>query len=235
MAMALAARGDFFATSTTGVVATAGAAALAAEVLAGLDTVVVTDLAAVLTGEVFLATGGFEVFRVETTAFWETVLFLATALEGVTGFLPVTVFLVGADFLAGAGFLTTAAFLAGLAFFAGLTFLVATAFFTALGLAAGFLAAGFLAGATFLAGAFLTTALVTAGFFLTAVLGAAALGFALLLVGRLVVFNASLLTGRPVHIAPSPLTAVCCRHPILHHQALIPKHPGLMARGLYSG
>ena len=72
MAMALAARGDFLATSTTGAVATAGAA-LAAVFLADLETVVVTDLGAVLAGTVFLATGGVDVFSFEASAFWGTV------------------------------------------------------------------------------------------------------------------------------------------------------------------
>ncbi len=67
MAMALAARGDFLATSTTGVVT--GGVALGAGVLVVLETDVVTDLAAVLTGEVFLATGVLEVLGFDATTF----------------------------------------------------------------------------------------------------------------------------------------------------------------------
>ena len=128
MAMALAARGDFLVTSTTGVVTALGVAAFAAVFLTGLETVVVTDLAAVLTGTIFLATGGFEVFNFETTAFWGTVLDWVTALDEATGFFAEI------GFLTAAAFLTTTAFLAGFAvglaaaFFTGLGFLMVTFF-----------------------------------------------------------------------------------------------------------
>ncbi len=267
MAMALAARGDFLVTSTTGVVT--GAVVLTGEVLAGLETEVVTGLAAVFAGAGFLATGVVEVFDFDGTTFWETVLDLATALTGAiffwvaAGFFTATGFLTGAA-LGGAAFalLATAleaVFLEAPAFGATSFFaagdlakaFLATGCLVTAFLAKGFFAKGFLAivfftavfftGAVFLvapvldAGAFLPTDLDTAGFFLAGAFLAGAWVVALPALVRLVVFNASLLTGWPVHMAPSTLTAVCCTHHMGCQQSSALSRPCLMARGLYSG
>ncbi len=267
MAMALAARGDFLVTSTTGVVT--GAVVLTGEVLAGLETEVVTGLAAVFAGAGFLATGVVEVFDFDGTTFWETVLDLATALTGAiffwvaAGFFTATGFLTGAA-LGGAAFalLATAleaVFLEAPAFGATSFFaagdlakaFLATGCLVTAFLAKGFFAKGFLAivfftavfftGAVFLvapvldAGAFLPTDLDTAGFFLAGAFLAGAWVVALPALVRLVVFNASLLTGWPVHMAPSTLTAVCCTHHMVCQQSSALSRPCLMARGLYSG
>ena len=212
MAMALAARGDFLVTSTAGALTAVGAATLAAVDLADLETVVVTDLGAVLAGTGFLATGGDDVFSFEAATFWGTVGCLTTALGDATGFLVETGFLVATGFLAAVvffatGFLTAAVFLTATVFLKATGFLTDTAFLTGAAFlaATGFLTAVFFAtGAAFLAGVFLATAFAVTGFFFKATFLAGAWGFALLLVDRLVVFNASLLTGRQVHLAPSP-------------------------------
>jgi hypothetical protein len=84
MAMALAARGDFLATSAAGGVVTGvtglTAAVFTAADLADLDLVaVVTDLAAEGAGEGFLAMGGVLALALDGTAFGGTVFLVATA------------------------------------------------------------------------------------------------------------------------------------------------------------
>jgi hypothetical protein len=169
MAMALAARGDFFATSA---VAGVGAVvALTDGVLAGEFLVaLVTDGVAVFAVVGFLAEGGVLTGVLDTWPCRTAVEVLATAfltgtalevLAASTGFLT-TAFLAGAaflatGFLAGVTFLATA-FLAGTAFLA--TAFLATAFLAgAAGLATGFFTAGLAADAAFLATVFLTGAL----------------------------------------------------------------------------
>jgi hypothetical protein len=192
MAMALAARGDFFATSA--VAGDGVAVVLTAAVLAGEAAVLpeeflvalVTDGVAVFAVVGFLAEGGVLTGVLDTwpcrtavedvfTAFLTGTTFLpAGELAGLD--LPLTA--AGVGFFA-TGFLTGAAFLAGMAFlatgFLAATFLAATTgFFTATGflagtafLATGFLAAAFLAATTgfFTATGFLAgTAFLTTGF-----------------------------------------------------------------------
>jgi hypothetical protein len=180
MAMALAARGDFFATST---VAGVGAVvALTEGVLAGEFLVaLVTDGVAVFAVVGFLAEGGVLTGVLDTWPCRTAVEVLATAfltgtalevLAAGTSFLT-TAFFAGAaflatGFLAGVTFLATA-FLAGTAFLA--TAFLATAFlagavgfladtdFLAAGLATGFFTAGLAADAAFLATGFFAGAL----------------------------------------------------------------------------
>ena len=217
MAMALAARGDFLATSAVAGAATALTGADLAEEeadLPGEDLVaLVTDRGAVFALEGFLAEGGVLTGVLDTWPCRTAVEVLATAfltgtaLEGLdasTGFFA-EVLLVATDFLT-AAFCTGTAFLAT-AFFTGKAFLT-TAFFTgtaflATAVLAG--AVGFLAGTDFLA-AGLATGFFTAGFaagttFLATVFltGALAVDFALSLALAfcLVDFTAHLLSAGP--------------------------------------
>ena len=197
MAMALAARGDFLATSAVAGVGAVVAlttvvlAGEAADLLGEFLVALVTDGVAVFAVVGFLAEGGVLTGVLDTWPCRGAVEVLATAflagtafegLDADTGFLT-TAFLAGAaflatSFLAGVTFLATA-FLAGAAFLAtsflaGVTFL-ATAFLAgAVFLATAFLATAFCAGAAaFLAVAFLAGAPLATGFF-TAALGAEA-------------------------------------------------------------
>lgn len=219
MAMALAARGDFFATSAAAgeavaVVLTAAVLAGEAAVLPGEFLVaLVTDGVAVFAVVGFLAEGGVLTGVLDTWPCRTAVEVLATAfltgtaLEGLdasTGFFA-EVLLVETGFLT-AAFCTGTAFLAT-AFFTGKAFLT-TAFFTgtaflATAVLAG--AVGFLAGTDFLA-AGLVTGFFTAGFaagttFLATVFltGALAVDFALSLALAfcLVDFTAHLLSAGP--------------------------------------
>ena len=181
MAMALAARGDFFATSAVAgeaeaVALTAAVLAVEAAVLPGEFLVaLVTDGEAVFAVVGFLAEGGVLTGVLDTWPCRTAVEVLATAfltgtaLEGLdasTGFFA-EVLLVEAGFLT-AAFLAGTAFLAT-AFFTGTDFLT-TGFFTG----AAFLATAFLAGAVdFLAGTDFLAAGLATGFF-TAALGAEA-------------------------------------------------------------
>ena len=175
MAMALAARGDFFATSAAtgvGAVDTLAAVTLAGEAadLPGVGLVArVTDGVAVFAVVGFLAEGGVLTGVLDTLPCRTAVVVLATAfLTGTTflvfdasvaaffttllvvGFLAGNAFLAGASFFSGA-FLAEAAFLAT-AFFMGTVFFATGFFVTALGTVAGFLATAFLgAGEAFLA------------------------------------------------------------------------------------
>ena len=158
MAMALAARGDFFATSAAAVDGVA--VALTAVVLAGEFLVaLVTDGVAVFAVVVFLAEGEVLTGVLDTWPCRGAVEVLATAfltgadlegLEASTGFFA-EAFLVDTGFLTVA-FWTGTAFLAT-AFFTGTAFLT-TAFFTG----TAFLTAAFFTGAAFLATAFLAGA-----------------------------------------------------------------------------
>ncbi len=223
MAMALAARGDFFATSAAA--GAGGAVTLTAVVLAGeaaflpgeFLVALVTDGVAVFAVEVFLAEGDVLTGVLDTLPCRSAVEVLATAfligttfefLEAITGFftaLPL------ADFLAGTGFLT-AAFLAGTAFLAT-GFLAGIAFLTAAFFAgAAFLATAFLAGAAaFLATGFFTAVLnAEAAFLATSFLtGALALDFdlTLALAFCLVDFTAHLLSAWPGEFKENAPTA----------------------------
>lgn len=198
MAMALAARGDFLATSTAGGLAPAcvgvglTAAALAAvfSFLEGEDlAALVTDEGAVFAGFDFLAEAEVlagaedalperEAVGVLTTAF-----LTGTALVGAA-FLEATVFLatgfLATSFLAVTGFLATAflvtAFFVGNAFFDAAGFLAAVlevaVFFTGIG----FLAAVFF-GVGLAATGFFTAAFLAGAGFLTAALDLAVTGF----------------------------------------------------------
>lgn len=182
MAMALAARGDFLATSAvagaasalTGADLTEEVADLPGEVLVAL----VTDKGAVFALEGFLAEGGV------LTGVWDTLPCREAVEDVVTAFLTGTTFLpagepTGLDLpltAAGTGFevtgfLTGDGFLREVAFFA--TGLGVAAFLAA---ASGFFTAtGFLAGTGFLAIGFLATDFLETGFlamaFLTATTG----------------------------------------------------------------
>ena len=132
MAMALAARGDFLATSAAGAVATAltgtdlaeGVADLPGEVLVAL----VTDGVAVFAGKGFLAEGGV------LTGVWDTLPCREAVEDVVTAFLTGTTFLPAGELAgldlsltaAGVGFFATG-FLTGTAFLAGMAFLAAGA------------------------------------------------------------------------------------------------------------
>jgi hypothetical protein len=201
MAMALAARGDFFATSAAtgvGAVDTLAAVTLAGEAadLPGVGLVArVTDGVAVFAVVGFLAEGGVLTGVLDTLPCRTAVVVLATAfLTGTTlGVFDggVTVFFAApllVEFLAGTGFLAGAGFFSG-AFWAGNAFLAGTAF----------LATVFFTGAVFFAAVFATGFVVTAflaatGFLATAFLGAGAAFLAIgFLAGTLaVVFNLAL-------------------------------------------
>ena len=200
IAMALAARGDFLVTSTTGAVAPVGVglglpAADLAAVLSFFweeDLVALfTDEGAVFAGVDFLAAAEVldaandtllerSAVGVLTTAFLAGTAFLGAGFLGVTalladGFFTVTVFLAGV-FFTGSGFLAEVFFGLGLA---------ATGFF----------------GATFLAGAgFLTAALALAGTGFLA--GGLCLAFTLELALCLVCFTVLLLSARSGHLTP---------------------------------
>ena len=196
MAMALAARGDFFATSAAtgvGAVDTLAAVTLAGEAadLPGVGLVArVTDGVAVFAVVGFLAEGGVLTGVLDTLPCRTAVVVLATAfLTGTTlGVFDggVTVFFAApllVEFLAGTGFLAGAGFFSG-AFWAGNAFLAGTAF----------LATVFFTGAVFFAAVFATGFVVTAflaatGFLATAFLGA---GAAFLAGTLAVVFNLAL-------------------------------------------
>jgi len=239
MAIALAARGDFLATSAvagaasalTGADLTEEVADLPGEVLVAL----VTDKGAVFALEGFLAEGGV------LTGVWDTLPCREAVEDVVTAFLTGTTFLpagepTGLDlpltaagtgfevtgFLTGDGFLREVAFLAtGLGVAAFLA--AASGFFTATGfLAAVFFAADLAAGAGFLTAVFLT--------------GALALVFNLALALALcwVDFTAHLLSARP---------GESIRHPRLllffYISAILFMPAGVLtcrplARGLYS-
>ncbi len=207
MAMALAARGDFFATSAAtgvGAVDTLAAVTLAGEAadLPGVGLVArVTDGVAVFAVVGFLAESGVLTGVLDTLPCRTAVVVLATAFltsttlgvfdGGVTVFFaaPLLVeFLAGTGFLAGASFLAGAGFFSG-AFWAGNAFLAGTAF----------LATTFFTGAVFFAAVFATGFVVTAflaatGFLATAFLGAGAAFLAIgFFAGTLaVVFNLAL-------------------------------------------
>ena len=212
MAMALAARGDFFATSA---VAGVGAVvALTDVVLAGEFLVaLVTDGVAVFAVVGFLAEGGVLTGVLDTWPCRGAVEVLATAflagtafegLDASTGFFT-AVLLVGTVFLT-AAFLTGTAFLAT-AFFTGNGFFTVAFFAGAAFLATAFLAgaAGFLAGTDFLAAdlatGFFTAVLDAEAAFLATVFltGALAAGFdlPLALAFCLVDFTAYLLSAWP--------------------------------------
>lgn len=193
MAMALAARGDFLATSTAGGLAptcvgvglTAAALAAVFSFLEGEDlAALVTDEGAVFAGFDFLAEAEVlagaedalperEAVGVLTTAF-----LTGTALVGAA-FLEATVFLatgfLATSFLAVTGFLATA-FFVGNAFFDAAGFLAAVlevaVFFTG----NGFLAAVFF-GVGLAATGFFTAAFLAGAGFLTAALDLAVTGF----------------------------------------------------------
>ena len=174
MAMALAARGDFLATSAVAGAATALTGADLAEAVADLPgevlVALVTDREAVFALEGFLAEGGV------LTGVWDTLPCREAVEDVVTAFLMGTTFLSAGEFAgldlpltaAGVGFFATG-FLTGTAFLAGMAFL-ATGFLAAAFLAATtgfFTATGFLAGTAFLATGFLAAAFLaaTTGFF----------------------------------------------------------------------
>ena len=193
MAMALAARGDFLATSTAGGLAPAcvgvglTAAALAAvfSFLEGEDlAALVTDEGAVFAGFDFLAEAEVlagaedalperEAVGVLTTAF-----LTGAALVGAA-FLEATVFVatgfLATSFLAVTGFLATA-FFVGNAFFDAAGFLAAVLEVTALFTGNGFLAAVFF-GVGLAATGFFTAAFLAGAGFLTAALDLAVTGF----------------------------------------------------------
>ena len=124
MAMALAARGDFLATSAVAGAATALTGADLAEAVADLPgevlVALVTDREAVFALEGFLAEGGV------LTGVWDTLPCREAVEDVVTAFLTGTTFLPAGEL---AGFLATG-LLTGAAFFAGIAFF-ATGFFTA--------------------------------------------------------------------------------------------------------
>ena len=227
MAMALAARGDFLATSAVAGAATALTGADLAEEeadLPGEDLVaLVTDRGAVFALEGFLAEGGVLTGVLDTWPCREAVEDVVTAFLTGTTFLPTgelagflaTVFLTGATFLTGVAFLATgfftAAFLAATTgFFTATAFLAGTAF-----LATGFLATAFLGATTgfftatgFLATVFFTASLAACAVFLTGAFlaGALALVFNLALALALcwVDFTAYLLSAGPGESIETP-------------------------------
>ena len=209
MAMALAARGDFLATSAVAGAATALTGADLAEEeadLPGEDLVaLVTDRGAVFALEGFLAEGGV------LTGVWDTLPCREAVEVVVTAFLMGTTFLPAgelAGFLA-AGFLTGAAFLAATTGFFTATVFLATGF-----LATAFFAAttGFFTATGFLATVFFTASLAACAVFLTGAFlaGALALVFNLALALALcwVDFTAYLLSAGPGKFKGNSPTAV---------------------------
>lgn len=193
MAMALAARGDFLATSTAGGLAptcvgvglTVAALAAVFSFLEGEDlAALVTDEGAVFAGFDFLAeaevlAGGEDALpEREAVGVLTTAFLTGTALVGAA-FLEATVFLatgfLATSFLAVTGFLATA-FFVGNAFFDAAGFLAAVlevaVFFTG----NGFLAAVFF-GVGLAATGFFTAAFLAGAGFLTAALDLAVTGF----------------------------------------------------------
>lgn len=225
MAMALAARGDFFATSAAtgvGAVDTLAAVTLAGEAadLPGVGLVArVTDGVAVFAVVGFLAEGGVLTGVLDTLPCRTAVVVLATAFltgttlgvfdGGVTVFFaaPLLVgFLAGTGFLAGAGFFS-GAFWAGNAFLAGTAFL-ATVFFTGAVFFAAVFATGFVVTAFLAATGFLATAFLGAGAAFLAGTLAVVFNLALALALCGVDFTAHLLSAGPGKFKENFPTAV---------------------------
>jgi len=219
MAMALAARGDFFATSAAtgvGAVDTLAAVTLAGEAadLPGVGLVArVTDGVAVFAVVGFLAEGGVLTGVLDTLPCRTAVVVLATAfLTGTTlGVFDggVTVFFAApllVEFLAGAGFFS-GAFWAGNAFLAGTAFL-ATTFFTGAVFFAAVFATGFVVTAFLAATGFLATAFLGAGAAFLAGTLAVVFNLALALALCGVDFTAHLLSAGPGKFKENFPTAV---------------------------